>query len=185
MNDPELREIEGRARLHHLQACVFPVLAEIDDLETHAELLAAPTAANTGASEAWSFGRGTLAKTPPFAGFLTAGTSSWETLMLSAILTEHPPAACSGGPRREPARMVGTAWAGPCDASEAYLWAVSEATGLWHSSKEIKLLGVQHTIRSGQWVKGTIPTSPSERIRRQQMPSFTMVRPRSRRTLPI
>jgi hypothetical protein len=35
------------------------------------------------------------------------------------------------------------------------IWAVSESTGLWHPSKEVKLLGVQHAVFSGQWIKGT------------------------------
>ena len=35
------------------------------------------------------------------------------------------------------------------------IWSISEASGIWHPSKEIKLMGVQHTVKRDAWIKGT------------------------------
>lgn len=37
------------------------------------------------------------------------------------------------------------------------IWEVSESEpgGLWHPSKELKLVGIQHTVSPGRWIKGT------------------------------
>lgn len=41
--------------------------------------------------------------------------------------------------------------------SGAPIWAISqvEADGIWHPSREVTLVGVEHTVRKGSWVRGT------------------------------
>lgn len=52
-------------------------------------------------------------------------------------------------------------WPGVADVPElggisgSPIWGLSESSGLWHPSKEIKLVGVQHSVKRGHWIKGT------------------------------
>jgi len=226
----DIKEIEGQARLRHLQACVFPILAEQGDsagvhgsallfrredhhyavtathvakyLETHAEVMSAPSASHVGLTDAWSLGRGTLAKTAEEeedvsvfrleeAGVVERLRAGGHVFLCNDDVEPLPQASSTCGVFGWPAagarqvdrvvhgkavamllaRLAPPPGSRPTDIflewpsvddvpdlagiSGSPIWAVSEASGVWHPSKEIKLVGVQHSIRRSDWIRGT------------------------------